>query len=546
MIKEKTTIISEKDLYEIKVENEEKETRWKVTMDQHKLKVQLHVEPGYKIIRTIPDIDPDHHIELKVEEKKEIHNTLSYNEIMQKLESLRVKHGFNQDEIIRAMEATEPSTFEIATGIEPKPGKDGWLELKVNMETNIGPKVTKDGRIDYREIRTIPTVEKGKVIAVIHPPTPGQIGYTVTNEPIAPKQTFPIVVKGGNGVMVVDDKIVAIESGRPQLEQRGQLVKVSIMPKLTHPGNVDLSSGNIRFKGDVEILGEVEERMIVEAEGDIIVHKTVNMAKLIASGAIVTFGNIIGSEISAGKNNMLVTELGHLLGIINQDVEKIIELIKQLTVSPGFKSDDFSRGGFRPLIRILLEKKFKNFSPLAKKYVEVVRRGEEYLSDDGWREVAVSLTHLFLSLSNEVTSLERIIQLSQKMKELHEMSKTPVEPDSYITISSAINSRLYCSGNILILGQGCINTKIHSGGTLKVSGILRGGEVYGRLGVEINEAGSESGTLTMIAVPNDQKIQINKAMEGTTIKIGNVKHTFKETRYHVIARLNEDERIVFE
>lgn len=545
-VKEKSMIVSEKDFYELKVEGEEKATTWKVTMDEQRLKVILHVEPGYKITRHVPDIAADHYIDLIVEEKKEIINTLNYTEIMQKLESLRVKHGFHQDEITKAMEADEPGTFEIASGKSPIPGKDGWLELKVDMETQEGPKEKEDGSVDFRDLKTIPAVERGKVVAIIHPPIPGQIGYTVQNEPVPAKQTLPIVLKAGSGVVVIDDKVVSTESGRPRIEQRGKLVKVSIMPKLTHMGNVDLSSGNIRFMGDVEIYGEVDERMEVEAEGDITVHKSVNFSTLTASGAVTTFGNIIGSEVSAGKNNMLVAEIGHLLGIINQNIEKIISLIKQLTVSSAFKSNDFSRGGLQPLIGILLEKKFKSFPPLVKKYVEIVRRGEEYLDDDVWKEVSVSLSQLFLSLSNEVTSIERIEQLSQKIKELHELSKTPIEPNSYITIPNAQNSSLYCSGNILVLGQGCVNTKIHAGGTLKVNGIIRGGEVYGRLGVEINEVGAESGTPTVISVPNDQKIVIDKVMEGTTIKIGNRKFTFKENRYRVKARLDENERIVFE
>lgn len=544
LVKEKTTIISEKDIYEIKVENERKETNWKVTMDSEKLKVLLYVEPGFVINRRVPDIIADKHIELIVSEEKEIHCSLSYSDIMRKLEDLRVKHCFNQDEILRALETKVPGTYEIATGIQPKQGNDGWIEITVDLDIQEGPKEKEDGRVDYREIKTIPKVERGKVIAVVHPPIPGQIGYTVTNEPIPAKQTLPIVLKAGKGVAVADGKIVATESGRPKIEQRGQLVKVSIMPKLRHIGDVNLTSGNIRFIGDVEILGEVEERMLVEADGDIMLNKTVNMATITSYGAIISYGNIIGSELSAGKNNMLVTELGHLLGIINQNTVKIIDLIKQLIQSPAFKSSDFSRGGLQPLIRILLEKKFKNFPPLVKKYIEAVRRGEDFLEDEDWSAVAVSLSQLFLSLTNEVTSLDRIIILSQKIKELYELSETPVEPNSFITIPNALNSKLYSSGNILILGQGCVNTKVHAGGILKISGILRGGEVYGRLGAEINEAGAESGTTTVIAVPSDKNIFINKAMEGTTIKIGNVKYVFKETRYNINAHLDENEHII--
>jgi uncharacterized protein (DUF342 family) len=545
-VKEKTIIVSENDLYEMRTENIEKETKWKLSMDQHKLKVFLYVEPGYRIHRKILDTEPAHHIHVTVEEKKEIINSLTYSEIMKELEALKVIHGLNQDEIQKAIEAKETCTLEIATGIEAKPGRDGWIELMVEMDTLDGPKEKEDGRVDFREIKSIPAVERGKVIAIVHPPILGKIGFTVTNEPLPPKKSYPVVVKARKGIMVVDNKIVATENGRPHIEQRGNLVVVSIMQKYTHPGNVDMASGNIRFMGDVEILGEVESNMLVEAEGNITVHQTVSRANLTTSGAIVTFGNIIGSEISAGKNNMLIAELGHLLGIMNQHLEKMIELINQLTLSPRLKSIDLSRVGLQPLIRILLEKKFKNFPPLAKKYVEVVRRGEDYLADESWRVVSVSLTQLFLSLSNEMTSIDRLIDLSKKMKELHEMSKTSVDPDSYITIPYALNSRLYCSGNVLITGQGCINTKVHSGGMVKICGILRGGEIYGRLGVEVNEAGSEGQISTIIAVPEDQTIFIKKAMEGTSIKIGNQKHTFNHTAYHVKARLNNDGRIVFE
>lgn len=513
-------------------------------MDQHRLKVILKVEPGYKIKRKVIDLDPAHHLELVVEETSEVENNLSYATVLHELESLRVKYGFNQSEISKAMEVMEPATYEIATGIKPKPGKEGWLDIRVDVEASEGLKEKEDGSVDFREIKTIPSVERGQVIAVVHPPVPGEMGYTVTNEPLPAKQTFPIILKTGKGVMSVDNTIVATESGRPFIEKRGQLVKISIMQKLTHVGNVDLASGNIRFLGDVEITGQVKETMSVEAEGDIIVHETVNNANLTASGAIITYGNVIGSNVSAGKNNMLIAELGHLLGIMHQHVSNIIRIIQQLSVSPAFKSSDLSRAGIQPLLRILLEKKFKTFPPIAKKYVDVVRMSEDYLQEDDWREIATLLDKLFLSLTIEIASIETIMRLSQNMKQLHELSKIPIEPDSYITISNSLNSSLYCSGNVLIIGQGCINTKIHAGGKLKIMGILRGGEVYGRLGVEINEVGAESGTSTLISVPDDQQIQIKKVMEGSSIKIGNSKYIFTETRYNITAYLDKDGRIV--
>ncbi|WP_416333776.1 DUF342 domain-containing protein [Bacillus smithii] len=536
-------VLSETDRYEVKCENDVQETKWNISL---KLKALLHVEPGYKITRRIPDIEPSKHIELIAEELKEIQNTLSFAEVIEELASLGVIYGINEDQILKAIESRQPGTFEIATGKKATHGHDGWIEPKVPLTMQNGLKEDENGKVNYREIRAIPTAERGEVIAVIHPPVPGQPGITITNEPLPPKPSFPIKLRAGKGVVVVDDKIVAMESGRPHIEQRGQLVKVDILPKITHSGNVDLSSGNIRFVGDVDILGDVDVRMTVEAAGAIFVQKNVNMATLTAAGAIVVNGNVIGSKLSAGKHNRLIAELGQLLEEMHVQVKGMIEVITQLIHSPAFKSSDFQRGGMQPLIRILLEKKFKSLPPLAKKYVDLVQKEEKDLEDDDWKEVAVFIRKTFLSLTKEITSLEQIKQLAQKMKQLSEFSKLPVEPDSYIIISNVLNSEIYCSGDIIVSGQGCLNTKIHAGGKLEIRGIMRGGEVYGKLGVEIHEAGAESGTTTIIAVPVGQTIKINKALEGTILKIGNVKHTLKENQYSIVARLEENNRMIFE
>ncbi|WP_138420408.1 FapA family protein [Aquibacillus sediminis] len=545
-IQQGTIIVSENDHIKIKCDHDERETKWKVSIDQKKLEVTIEIEPGYKINRIVQDVQPAQHIKLVAEEHKEIVNTLSYEDIFKKMESLHVKYGFEQAEILKAIETTELGIFVIAKGKKATPGENGKIELKVDVDTKNGLIENEVGEIDFRESKMIPTVDQGKVVAVIHPPIPGNPGVTVTNEPLPAKQTHPIALKIGKGVTQVDDKIVATESGRPVIEQRGMLVSASIMPKLVHRDPVNLSSGNIHFNGDVEVLGEIEETMIVEAGGDIVVHKSVHSATLTSLKSLIVKGNVIGSELSAGKNNMLVAELGHLLGIMKKKLDSMIAVINQITQSTAFKSNDLASNGIQPLIHILLEKKFQDFVPLIKKYVGVTNGGEQYLEGDSWRRVSVHLTNIFLSLSNQVTTVAHLHQLSQQMEELYEFSQTPIEPDSYITVSDTLNSHLYSSGDITIIGQGSINSKVHAGGELRITGVLRGGEVYGRMGVNINEVGSDMGTKTIISVPYDQSIHITKALEDTVLKIGNVKHVLKEVTYDLKAKLDKDGRMKFE
>ncbi|MFB5087025.1 FapA family protein [Psychrobacillus sp. PGGUH221] len=546
LVKEKAIILSQDDDVDIYGIQEEGETKWSVSVDSNKLRVLLVVEPGYKIKRTIRDIEPSQHITLSADEVTLPINTLTYEQVVQAMGSLNVIYGFNNGEIMKAIEATENGTFEIATGTSALPGQDGWIEMKVNIDIDKNFKENELGKVDYREQRIIHSVEPGTIIGIIHPPVPGRPGVTVTNEPLPAKRTNLLQVKAGQGISVIEDKIVALEAGRPSIEQRGRFVKASILQKMVHPGDVNLSSGNIHFKGDVTILGSVQDNMVVEARGNIIVHKSINGAKVESLNSIIAHQNVIGSELSAGKNNLLIAEMGYLLATLSEQLDRMVAVINQLAVSSAFKLSDFPKTGLKPLLHILLEKKFKSFSTIAKNYLNLFKNGEPFLVDEEWLEVSILLKRLFLTISNEFITMEVIDELSLKVKSLYEFTQIPAEPNSFINISSATNSQLYCSGDVTITGKGCINTKIHSEGRLEIKKVLRGGEVYAKEGIQINETGSESGVSTIISVPTGQSIQINKAMEGTILKIGSARRDIKETTHFINACINKNGQVVFE
>ncbi|GGE29747.1 hypothetical protein GCM10011391_05350 [Pullulanibacillus camelliae] len=542
LIDKETLLITGSHEYTIRTINEEQSTRWSIEVDDQRLRVLLAITPGYRIERSIHDIEPSEHIELVAAEHRVVDNTLTYADVMDRLDNLRIKQGFHQDAILQALDTLEEHTFEIATGQKPKPGKDGWFEVLVDVDIKYNYDGNEKGRIDFKELKTIPSVDRGQIIGLVHPPVPGQPGTTVTNEPLPAKQTYPIVLNLGDGVEGVDNKVVAIKSGRPHVEKRGQLVRVSLLPKLLHRGNVDLSTGNIHFSGDVEVLGEIQNGMKVEADGDILAHSTIFSAHLVTSGAIIAKKNVVGSELSAGKNNMLIVELGHQLHLIHQQLDKMLVVIKQLMASNAFKSSDLQANGLQPLIRLLMERKFKSFSGLIKKYSDVIHGADKFLESDEWKEVAVTLNRFFLSLAPNRISLATLDELLLKINQLYEWSITPVEPNAHITVLSVQNSRLYSSGDIYVIGSGSVNTKIHAGGLLKINGIARGGDLYGKSGVEIHEVGAEnSHATTFISVPADQRIRIDKVMEGTVIKIGHVKYRFDTPRHAVHAYLKDDD-----
>ncbi len=547
---EGTTIVTKDDHFSLEIEEKEMATKWRVEMDPHQLTVSIHVEPGVKIERFIKDSGPATHLFIETQEKKIIQNTLTYEEIISKLEELQVVHGFHHQEIMKALETSEPASFIIARGVEATDGRNGYLELISSLEyKQEGPKEREDGTVDFREIASIPTVCQGQVIGIVHSPIPGIPGKTVTNKPLPAKQTFPLVIHTGKGVLFIEGKdegrIVATESGRPVLEKSGQLVKISIVQKMVYSGDVTISTGNVRFNGDIDILGNVEKSMEVEADGIITIAENVNMATVISKSSILLRKNVIGSTISSGKDNMFITELVSILDQIEQQVGKLILSIDQLRKVPALKLSDYKKSGLLPLLNLLLEKKFSVLKAYVKQFQEITVRGEKWISSE-WNDMALKLRLCFLAaIPNKYHSFEEINMLLYDIGVLHDDFKVTSKAENFVELLYSLNSLLFCSGDITIFGQGCYNTKIHSGGTVKINGVLRGGEVYAREGMVVKEAGSISGAGTKLVVPQDQTIMMNLAREGTTIQIGKAIHKFEQDLTYFSAFCDENGRIGF-
>lgn len=533
-----STTATRQDVFELVTEVEKKETYWDISIDERKLKVILTVEPGYGKKWMIKDVAPDYQIMLRAEEEINVVNHLKYEDIIAKLSDLRVKQGFYHVQIMKAIEATKPGKFEIATGVMPKEGKDGWLELLTERDQD-----QKDGNV--HDIVSTPSVHTGQAFAKIHPPIPGIPGITVTNEPAPPKQTSPLIVKTGKGTVVHDGMtMIATEPGRPFITQTANTVKVSILPKYTHKDNVNSTSGNLRIMGDIDLLGSVAEGMSVEAIGEIFILGNTNMSTIKTNGTIKIAKKVIGSTLSAGKGNMIDEVTRDILVCIKMDVDRMISSIEQLIQSPAFQMRDLPKRGLEPLIRLLIIQKFQTLPISIKKYHEMLNEWEDLL-DKKWLDLGEEMYRYFLtSIPNKVVTLPELLALSKRIEEQSRQSDELNVLHSTITALYAINSTMYCRGDVNIFGKGCYNSKIYADGKITVNGILRGGEVYGGLGVHANEAGSELGVATKISVPRNQTVTINKAREGTEIIIGTVKHVIQTEEHNINVYLDQHEKIV--
>ena len=171
--------------------------------------------------------------------------------------------------------------YAIATGTPPANGTDGYLQYHFNNENlRPKPKILEDGSVDFRQLGLLRLCERGDVLVTSVPPGAGRDGIDVTGNviPFAPgRQPQPIPV--GKNTYVSEDglHLIADVSGQLVIQQG----KIHINPCLEIKGNVDNSTGNIDFNGQIVINGNVLTGFEVKATGNIEIHG-------VCEGAIVT------------------------------------------------------------------------------------------------------------------------------------------------------------------------------------------------------------------------------------------------------------------
>ncbi|WP_244956359.1 DUF342 domain-containing protein [Geobacillus subterraneus] len=527
--------------------------KWQIVVDEDKLHAILRVEPEANKRRGLKEVSVSGQIGSQTELLLEVQNTFDCESILQKLRSMHIVQGIDFAAIVEAAQTTRPDDFIIARGVKPREGTNGWVELAVNTDCNQKRELSGEGEnADCLKGGDISSVRSGQTIAVIHPPVPGVPGITVTNELIPPKPVRPVTVHVGKGVKLVENgtKIIASTTGRLVFRQKGLDVHISVIDKFIHEGDVNVSSGHIRFHGDVDIIGSVEDGMEVEADGRIIIYQNVHRATVTSKHAVIIRNNVIGSTISAGTDRAMPSELIRLLlSEMEEDIENMVTLIKQLLRSPSWKTFAWTKNEqllFFKLIKHLMRDKFSDLENKGKEYIEAVKKEDGQQISSVWRDVAERLQRCFFpSVPNESHSFQQLVKLLDDIKGITGSYAWKHNENNRVEMAYALNSTIYCNGDIVVFGQGCHNCTIHSDGFLDIKGVMRGGRAYAKKGASIQEAGSDSGISTYITVPRGQTVRLGVAKEGTVVHIGQTVYTFQTEQHHIEVALGENEKIVF-
>ncbi len=176
----------------------------------------------------------------------------------------------------------------IASGLPSVEGKPGYIRLFRDLDNETRkPMELEDGKVDFKQLGTMPNVTKGQIIAERIPATEGTAGMTVTGEEIKSKAGAEARFKIGRNV-VADPGHKAIYAAIDGLVTRTEKDKINVFPVYEVNGDVDFSIGNIDFVGTVVIRGNVLGGFRVKASGDIRVTGSVEAAELQAGALSIS------------------------------------------------------------------------------------------------------------------------------------------------------------------------------------------------------------------------------------------------------------------
>ena len=444
-------------------------------------------------------------------------------DILEALNGKGVVNGIDEHACAEACQHPGLLPFVAAAGKPFVAGRDGEIQFLMPMERIVDLPLDVL-QIDFREIVKMPDVKAGQVIAVKREPVPGTPGKSVTGASIpAPRPRDPRF-RPGKGVEMSKSPesglpaAVATTSGCPMFSEESGVV--SVEPVTTYRGDVDLSSGNARSSGGLNILGSVTEGMKVECEGNQEIAGQVTGARLIAWGSIRIRDNVFKSTVSAGKDSPWVRTMDAILRDIEESVDDVLALEAQLkdvterkdageklTEADDQVLDEQAHvERFRKMVLMLAVLYKENLRSFPKEIAEKVRSTRDILSGFG--------TGIF-----EKTRAIADVLSTARIWIAQELFKGKAD----VTLPYAQSSTIVASRDIIVSGQGAFYCNLVAGRAVRVvgsPGLVRGGEARARELVQVNAAGGQGAAPTVLAVSREGMIQAQTVYQNTVLTVG--------------------------
>jgi len=520
--------VSEKDTVEIKPLITTTDLQLDVEISKDKLKCYLFFTPSCQIRHEIVDMEPVNKLDIQTRQAEVKVERTDKNRIIEFIKNKNIIYGIKEDVIEQICENNTEGEFLIAEGKPKQDGIDDSIEFFFKTDEEYNLEEDEMGNIDYKNIFEYNTVTAGQVIARLHKGVPGKNGISVTGEPILPEKPKELVISPSLSVNYNEETgtVTAIKTGRPLVMEKGGIVSFQIYDSII-VDEVSIKTGNIRFKGDIEVKTNVYESMEVAAGQNVLVKGNVDFASIYAGNSITIKGTVVSSILNAAMNDAVIKDPAPLLEKLVDGIGRLINNVKNLP-HKGAKE-------FNELIRLQLNTDNRDLPNTVYDVLQSLRAGN-YDIDDSFILSLMKRTRSLMGNYSEIPDIQYLYQLINDLKTLFSTKKhIPIKGD--ITLSTILNCNITALGNIKVLGRGIVNSSLYCKGEVYVAGYVRGGQIKAEKGIEVNISGSKRGSKILLAVPEDSFIRIRTAYMDTTIKIGSISHTFFSEEKMIYARL---------
>ena len=402
----------------------------------------------------------------------------------------------------------------VAKGLEPIHEKDDVIEYRFSVD-GIEKKLKEDsmGNVDFKSIGAVEAVKKGDILAIKHVSNPGRDGVDINGRLLKYKNGKKIRIIAGSGCELKGNEIIATIEGKPYV--KNNIFYVYKVYEVR--SDVDLTTGNIEFIGDVLIHGNIKEGMKVSVGNSVTINKNVERAKVEGRGNITIKGNIISSDILGGGQDVTKVKAIDNSKIFVNILKEIIESTREIKMSNLYGKD--KKDG--EIIRILIENKYKTLPRICLTTIkDITICGKDQEEEKIISVVKNKLIGLSPLNIKNYRELEDIIKLlEERILRLEKELNISVD----VIIDYCQDSNISSSGNIYIIGKGEYISKIIANKSVyfvNEKGLARGGQIEAKEELKCRIVGSIGGVTTKLIVGRRGHIWADIAYQNTLFKVG--------------------------
>lgn len=160
-------------------------------------------------------------------------------------------------------------------------------------------------QVDYTALNLIHNVKQGEEICRLILPTEGEPGRTVLDQEIPARGGKAVPLPKGRNTEISEDGVSLVATIAGHVEFTGRSFQVK--PVLDIAEDVDFSTGDINFLGDVNIKGDVLSGFTVRAMGNIHVDGVLEAGSTVeAGGDLVVVKGILGDGVTVIQSHRSV------------------------------------------------------------------------------------------------------------------------------------------------------------------------------------------------------------------------------------------------